>query len=995
MDRAGCGKAVGVEDFADHHGMRQKANPWNFNEQSKAPAPTYAIDLSIWICESLTSSAIADNHADPTLHLVFTRTLKLLNLGIKVVGVLEGKSRLRQEGDRDTLQKRRSGTPFWRACERCEELYKLLGLPIVRAKVEGEALCALLNQRGVVDAIISNDGDCFLFGAKTLYTKFSIENLQQGKVMRYDADNLAACLDDDDSDACRARFGTDMTSIDVVRLNRNDLIVFAVLTGSDVAGSGFPKVGCRKALRFIRKCQIDNPLRSSTAASDEMMSWATSSTFSRPVGDCPSKTCSNCLHVGTKSNHKKNGCKICGTNPGEPCFQVSPGGKFRKTLRDKALGMFPAFDPKPIFNVYQSPNDKQLPFCFQGVSSKSILMKRPNLDGILKCGLIIRGRSHAESRKYLLQSLSRLIARMDLSCQYEQQKINKGSLNAMATASMNKAAPIKILKVTNRSSEVCYEVLWKIDASFTDSDGNPYDEFEFVTFEKQTLIKKCYPKLVEVFLQSEKERLKQGRTEQERRKTFLAMFTKDVAKVPVATESGENSKPGRKAKDNQRDYFSKSTVIRTDVPNRTQTMALIPSGIDRQKPTHMGDDVAKLLGHYAYPTARQSTPDKNNDSIQTSPSSLSNDSFVWALPDNRGGSLVVDGSPYNMTTTPSHVHFLNAPRAKSSSMLNDSKLRSNPLNSSVEGGLVNIKSASERECALINRRVQDPPSKTPVELVEAHASNMIYKSPFLKRTKPAFGMGRTPPLSQNMPLGSIRHYSNRQDSDMSLRHRDRGDYLDLAVSRTLTTLATNKDGVREFQDTSGDGENKAPVDCISPAQLLYSGISGKPDGSGNDPKSSHHQLRSLTSPDLDAFLLANSFADISIHSIPSIPSPASARMHQLWERSQRCSTSVRLFSPSKNMLDLPEERSYGNHDDGMPDFQPTSLFVDNSFELEIRPIDDSPGYPHSSRLEKTELVNNAMAKLENNTRLAGEHQQSDELLGEAMWQDDFRLFGDY
>ncbi len=89
LDRAGCGKAVGVDDMVDHHGVRSKVNPWNINKCPKPQAPTLAIDLSIWICESLTSSVIAENHSDPTMHLVFTRTLKLLNLGVKVVGVLD------------------------------------------------------------------------------------------------------------------------------------------------------------------------------------------------------------------------------------------------------------------------------------------------------------------------------------------------------------------------------------------------------------------------------------------------------------------------------------------------------------------------------------------------------------------------------------------------------------------------------------------------------------------------------------------------------------------------------------------------------------------------------------------------------------------------------------------------------------------------------------------------------------------------------------------
>lgn len=46
-----------------------------------------------------------------------------------------------------------------------QELIKLLGMPILRAKGEAEALCAQLNKEGHVDACITADSDAFLFGA--------------------------------------------------------------------------------------------------------------------------------------------------------------------------------------------------------------------------------------------------------------------------------------------------------------------------------------------------------------------------------------------------------------------------------------------------------------------------------------------------------------------------------------------------------------------------------------------------------------------------------------------------------------------------------------------------------------------------------------------------------------------------------------------------------------------------------------------------------------
>lgn len=47
-----------------------------------------------------------------------------------------------------------------------QELLKHLGMPVLRATGEAEALCAQLNSEGLVDACITADSDAFLFGAK-------------------------------------------------------------------------------------------------------------------------------------------------------------------------------------------------------------------------------------------------------------------------------------------------------------------------------------------------------------------------------------------------------------------------------------------------------------------------------------------------------------------------------------------------------------------------------------------------------------------------------------------------------------------------------------------------------------------------------------------------------------------------------------------------------------------------------------------------------------
>ena len=272
--------------------------------------------------------------------------------------VVEGQRRVRvasqttssSSSQTHELKQRRSGSQFWNASKRCEAMLQFLGVPVVRAEAEGEALCALLNRIGLVDGIISNDGDCLLFGAKTLYTAFSAENLEARKVIRYDAEKLVANLDSGNN------------SSRTIKLSREDLIAFAVLSGSDMCGDGVPNVGHKKAIQFLHACRSLKNQCDDRTCLDELLSWgdvAAESTKSKDICvDCddddddgpstiPSRCCSLCLHPGNKRQHEKHGCAECGTGPGEGCYVVTSSEKVLSSLREKARGLIA---PRHIVN---------------------------------------------------------------------------------------------------------------------------------------------------------------------------------------------------------------------------------------------------------------------------------------------------------------------------------------------------------------------------------------------------------------------------------------------------------------------------------------------------------------------------------------------------------------------------------------------------------------------------------------------------------------------
>ena len=60
-------------------------------------------------------------------------------------------------------------TPTEDMYRQVQELLTLFGVPYVIAPQEAEAQCAWMNAEGLVDAVVTDDSDAFLFGAKNVY----------------------------------------------------------------------------------------------------------------------------------------------------------------------------------------------------------------------------------------------------------------------------------------------------------------------------------------------------------------------------------------------------------------------------------------------------------------------------------------------------------------------------------------------------------------------------------------------------------------------------------------------------------------------------------------------------------------------------------------------------------------------------------------------------------------------------------------------------------
>lgn len=116
----------------------------------------------------------------------------------------------------------------------CQQLLTLFGLPYITAPMEAEAQCAELVHLGLVDGIVTDDSDCFLFGGTRIYKNM----FNQAKYVEcYLANDLEKEFD----------------------LDRNKLIRFAHLLGSDYT-EGIPGVGPVTALEILSEFNSETGL---------------------------------------------------------------------------------------------------------------------------------------------------------------------------------------------------------------------------------------------------------------------------------------------------------------------------------------------------------------------------------------------------------------------------------------------------------------------------------------------------------------------------------------------------------------------------------------------------------------------------------------------------------------------------------------------------------------------------------------------------------------
>lgn len=230
-----------------------------------------AIDTSLFLYQFLATirqpdgSPLTDSKGNITSHLIglFSRTTKLMQLGIKPCFVLDGKppalkkeeqvrrSELKadaeakykiavKEEDTDAMKKYAARTVRLSRdmVDEAVKLIEALGLPVVQGASEGEAQAAYLAKQGDVWASASQDADSLVFGTPRLIRNLAITGKKK-KPGQLAYTNV------------RPELIELKTMLAALNISQEQLITLAMLVGTDYNYGGIKGIGPKKALKLV------------------------------------------------------------------------------------------------------------------------------------------------------------------------------------------------------------------------------------------------------------------------------------------------------------------------------------------------------------------------------------------------------------------------------------------------------------------------------------------------------------------------------------------------------------------------------------------------------------------------------------------------------------------------------------------------------------------------------------------------------------------------
>ena len=210
---------------------------------------------------------LMDSHGNVTSHLtgLLYRTVNLLDKGIKPVFVFDGEAPLlkkltlekrkeikieaqknldkaKEEGDEELMKKYASRTSRLNdeMKEEAKKLVEAFGLPAITAPSEAEAQASLIVKNDDAYAIATNDADALLFEAPRIIRNVSIAGRKKKtNKLSYETVNPDMILLDE--------------NLKHLGINQDQLIVLAMLVGTDFNMGGIKGIGPKSAIKLVKK----------------------------------------------------------------------------------------------------------------------------------------------------------------------------------------------------------------------------------------------------------------------------------------------------------------------------------------------------------------------------------------------------------------------------------------------------------------------------------------------------------------------------------------------------------------------------------------------------------------------------------------------------------------------------------------------------------------------------------------------------------------------
>ena len=210
---------------------------------------------------------LMDSYGRVTSHLngLFYRTINLVELGVKVAYVFDGKPpelkmaeierrmKLREEAERKYVEALRRGeleeariyaqqasrlsTPM---VDDAKKLLSLMGIPWVQAPADGEAQAAYITSRGDAWATGSQDYDSILFGSPRLVRNITITGRRKLPRRNEYVEVKPELVELE-------------KLLDYHGITREQLVYIALLIGTDYNPGGVRGIGPKKALKLVRE----------------------------------------------------------------------------------------------------------------------------------------------------------------------------------------------------------------------------------------------------------------------------------------------------------------------------------------------------------------------------------------------------------------------------------------------------------------------------------------------------------------------------------------------------------------------------------------------------------------------------------------------------------------------------------------------------------------------------------------------------------------------